>query len=99
MINNSNVYVRIMSEEVYRGGYDFYEHMFKLQEKAGLTFKEAFVVLSTPAYKKQLAKDWGVTDEAVMNLHRRGWNKINAFTNGDEGLAYTLAPARFWHPF
>jgi hypothetical protein len=99
VINDPNTYVRTMSEEVYRGGCDFYEHMFKLQEKAGLTFKEAFVVLSTPAYKKQLAKDWGVTPEAVMNLDRRGWDKISAFANGAEDLMYTIAPARFWHPF
>lgn len=88
-----------MSDWASSWGNDYYEHMFKLQDKAGLTFKEAMTVLSPPVYKKALAKEWGVTDEAVMNLHRRGWAKIRSFSKGDEALENELVPVRFWHIF
>ncbi len=53
----------------------YYKAMYRLQDMAGLTFKEAQAVLASPR-TVQLAEKWGTTPENVYNLMRKGYNKI-----------------------
>jgi DNA-binding CsgD family transcriptional regulator len=51
--------------------------MLRLQEKAGLTYKESRAYLS-PYYESSsvLAEDFGISVEAIYNLVRRAKNKV-----------------------
>lgn len=53
--------------------------MLDLQEKAGLTFKEATVFLHRDSAKLmyQLATEWQISIEGVYNLSRRAQKKID----------------------
>ncbi|MDR1404654.1 MAG: hypothetical protein LBJ20_03705 [Candidatus Methanoplasma sp.] len=70
-------------------------HMFKLQDQAGLTFREAMAVLTHPGYTDELADKWGSTANNVRNLRRKGFEKVHASgISPDE-----LAPTYFFHAF
>lgn len=66
-----------MSEDNYHHG-EAYEHcLVALQEKAGLTYREARAYLmSNWEPEGALAKEWGITTEAVYNFVRRAEAKI-----------------------
>ena len=53
----------------------YYKAMYRLQDMAGLTFKEAQAVLASPR-TVQLAEKWGTTSENVYNLMRKGLQKV-----------------------
>jgi len=52
--------------------------MLELQEKAGLTYKEARVFLHKRSSKMlyDLSVEWGITMEAIYNLSRRASKKV-----------------------
>lgn len=54
--------------------------MLELQEKVGLTYKEARVFLLSRSSKMlyDLSMEWGITMEAVYNLSRRALRKLEA---------------------
>jgi hypothetical protein len=70
--------------------------IFRLQDEVGLTFKEAYSVLTPFEATKELMKKWDCTDKNVLNLRRKGWNKIYAYTD-DEDLRLEFAPTLYWH--
>ncbi|MDR0524080.1 MAG: hypothetical protein LBG62_06655 [Candidatus Methanoplasma sp.] len=61
--------------------------MLLLQDKAGLSFKEARVALADSAEERHsIAEEYGITQEAVSNLARRGRNKISGTGMTLEGI-------------
>lgn len=74
--------------------------MYRLQDRCGLTFREAVAVLNPKPYLESLAEQWDVTKEAVHNLSRRGWDKIWT-TVGEENWEAVdeLVPTHFTHIF
>jgi hypothetical protein len=80
-------------EDEYRTGYAV--AMLNLQEKAGLTFKEASVhVLETTPI--DLAEDWGVNVRSIYNLQRKAKKKIEESGYTSEELCGDYAYER--HP-
>ncbi|MCL1905225.1 MAG: hypothetical protein FWG19_03790 [Methanomassiliicoccaceae archaeon] len=68
--------------------------IYRLQNEAGLSFKEARVVLTPPPMIKALAKEWGCSYENVCNLGRRGRQKVNRKTEGDRDKIEDLIPTK-----
>jgi len=73
--------------------------VFKLQDRCGLTFREAVAVLSPSSHAGQLAEKWGTTKEAVHNANRRGWDKILSIVGEDDEAINELVPVHFRHVF
>jgi len=68
--------------------------MYRLQNEAGLSFKEARAVLTPQTLTKELAKEWGCSYENICNLARRGLHKVSAVTNGEKDRILDLVPTR-----
>jgi len=72
--------------------------IYRLQDEVGLTFKEAYSILFPDEATPELAEKWKCTENNVLNLRRKGWAKIHAYTK-DEDLISDLAPTSYWHVF
>ena len=57
--------------------------IYRLQEEAGLTFKEARALLTPEQDDKDLAEMWGCSLENIYNLARRGREKVKKITGDD----------------
>ncbi|MCL1984254.1 MAG: hypothetical protein FWG58_02495 [Methanomassiliicoccaceae archaeon] len=68
--------------------------IYRLQNEAGLSFKEARAVLTPPPLIKSLAKEWGCSYENVCNLGRRGRQKVNRTADGDRDKIEDLIPTK-----
>ena len=79
---------------------EFALSVYRLQDRCGLTFREAVAVLNPKSHLGSLAEQWGVTKEAIHNLNRRGWDKIWT-TVGEENweAVNELVPTHFVHVF
>ncbi|MCL1984690.1 MAG: hypothetical protein FWG58_04770 [Methanomassiliicoccaceae archaeon] len=72
-----------------------YEHqIYRLQNEAGLSFKEARAVLTPPQMIKALAEEWGCSCENIYNLIRYGMKKVDKIANGEEDKIEDLVPTR-----
>lgn len=74
--------------------------VYRLQEKCGLTFREAVAVLNPNHFFGSLAEQWDITKEAVYNLNRRGWDKIwNTVGEENWDAVDEFVPTHFVHSF
>jgi len=73
--------------------------VYRLQNEAGLTFKEARATLLPIQLIKVLAEEWGCSAENVYNLHRKGLEKVWAVTGDDNEKIERLLPQRMCHIF
>ena len=80
---------------VERYGYQIY----RLQNEAGLTFKEARAVLTPRQKIRELAEEWGCSYENICNLIRCGIKKVENVTGGDEDKEMDLMPPTMQHIF
>lgn len=71
--------------------------IYRLQNEAGLTFKEARAILTPHQGSKALAEEWGCTIENVYNLARKGREKVNELTGGDAAKNEDLMPSYMWY--
>ncbi|MCL2143061.1 MAG: hypothetical protein FWH44_02225 [Methanomassiliicoccaceae archaeon] len=76
------------------GREEYLAAIFLLQDRAGLSFKEARAWLMPFQYVGKLAADWGCSEENVHNLRRRGSEKIR---NAAGGELLGKIPAYLYH--
>ena len=70
--------------------------IYRLQNEAGLTFKEARAVLTPDEADEELREEWGCSIENVYNLARKGWAKLDKYADGDGLKKLKLAPCDLW---
>ena len=70
--------------------------IYRLQNEAGLTFKEARAMLTPDEYDKDLMAEWGCSYENICNLSRKGHAKVNKYAGGDIRKIHDLAPCDMW---
>ena len=68
--------------------------IYRLQNEAGLSFKEARAVLTPQTLTRALAEEWGCSYENICNLARRGIHKVSVVTNGDDDKILDLIPTK-----
>jgi len=73
--------------------------IYRLQNEAGLTFKESRALLTPWDGRKELAEEWGCSVENVYNLSRKGYEKLDRHTGGDFLKNEELAPTLMRHAF
>jgi len=79
-------------------GAEKYEHqIYRLQDEAGLTFKEARAVLTPYPVFEELTEEWGCTKENIFNLIRYGMKKVEKIAGDDEDKIEDLVPSRMSH--
>jgi len=80
---------------------DYTMCMYRLQDQANLSYKEARAVLYDRwETVENIAKDFGISDQAVYNLIRRGLKKVEATgKNVNEIYGDYDLPFRFISPF
>jgi len=66
--------------------------IYRLQEEAGLSFKEARAVLTPTQLTRSLAEEWECSYENVCNMSRRGIGKVRQVTSGDPDKMEELMP-------
>jgi len=72
-----------------------YEHqVYRLQDEAGLTFKEARAVLTPSQMFEDLTEEWGCSQENIYNLIRYGMKKVEKIAGDDEDKIKDLVPTR-----
>jgi len=68
--------------------------IYRLQNEAGLSFKEARAVLTPQTLTRALAEEWGCSYENICNLARRGISKVSVAADGDREKILDLIPTR-----
>ncbi|MDR0334693.1 MAG: hypothetical protein LBH69_02265 [Methanomassiliicoccaceae archaeon] len=79
------------------GKEEYLTAVYLLQDKAGLSFKEARAWLIPFQYIRKLAAEWKCSEENIHNLRRRGGDKIRKTGDncGEEVLC--RIPAYLYH--
>jgi len=73
--------------------------IYRLQNEAGLSFKEARATLLPVLMAKTLAEEWGCSRENIYNMRRKGIEKIREATGGDNKEIMRLMPLKMSHIF
>jgi hypothetical protein len=71
--------------------------IYRLQEEADLTFKEARACLTPIQCVEGLAKEWGCSKENIYNLQRSGRRKVVEYTKGNGEETQRLMPRDICH--
>ena len=73
--------------------------IYRLQNEADLSFKEARATLLPVQLIKPLAEEWGCSVENVYNLRRKGMDKVRELTGGNDKEFARFLPSELSHIF
>ena len=71
--------------------------IYRLQDEADLTFREARACLTPMQCVEALAKEWGCSKENIYNLQRSGRRKVVEYAKGDSKETQRLMPQKMCH--
>jgi len=66
--------------------------IYRLQNEAGLTFKEARALLTPLQAMRNLTEEWNCSHEDIIALGEKGQAKLDKHTGGDHWKNEELAP-------
>ena len=81
------------------GKEEYLTAIYLLQDRAGLSFKEARAWLIPFQYVKKLAAEWRCSEENIHNLRRRGSDKIRRADDKGGETVLSGIPAYLYHIF
>jgi len=76
---------------------DYALAIYRLQNEAGLTFREARAVLTPLQAVRNLMEEWNCSLDDIEDLVEKGREKLNKHTGRDTRKNEELAPTCMWY--
>jgi hypothetical protein len=78
------------------GRNEYIRVIYLLQDRAGLSFKEARAWLLPHQFVRRLSEDWNCTEENIYKFRRRAADKIRAAAGTEKNVLQDI-PAAYYH--